>query len=130
VPWPVYTERLLYVKATQGMHTYEVPEGKRAVVKNIMVVDGVQVTGHTETKVHGALVAMFLFPASLRSYSLEMTVVAYERETITVFCGVAGIHVTVSGYLFDDQVGAPPATKPSEPERPELPEPTPTRIAS
>jgi len=125
MPWPVYTERLLYVKATSGMHTYTVPEKKRAVVKSVIVVDGIQVTGHTEVKVHGALICMVLFPAPTRSVSLEMTVVAYERETITVFAGVPGIHVTVSGFLFDDQVGAPPANKPAEPSLPELPRPAP-----
>lgn len=101
----VYTERLLTVKGTTGWHVTTVPDGKRAVVTSIVAVDTNNVTGHVQVELHGIMLALVIFPASFRQLSLQLRAVAYERETIQAFAGVAGIDLTVSGYLFDDPVG-------------------------
>lgn len=104
----VYTERLLTVKGTTGWHVATIPDGKRAVVTSVIAVDTNNVSGHVQVEVHGIMLALVIFPASYRQVSLQCRAVAYERETIQAFAGVAGIDVTVAGYLFDDPVGYHP----------------------
>lgn len=108
MPPRVYSERLLTVKGTTGWHIATIPDGKRAVVTSVVAVDTNNVSGHVQVEVHGMMVALVIFPASYRQLTLSLRAVAYERETIQAFTGVAGIDLTVTGYLFDDPVGYHP----------------------
>jgi len=97
-----YSETFIRAYGPQGWWTYVVPAGKRAVVRNVTVVDGIGVSGHTQVEVQGIIVALAIFPASLRFYSIDMRVVAYQGQEIRVFLAVQGIHVCVSGFEFVD----------------------------
>jgi len=102
----VYSETFIRAYGPQGWWTYVVPAGMRAVVRNITVVDGIGVSGHTQVEVEDIIIALAIFPANLRYYSIDCRVVAYQGQDIRCFLAVQGIHVQVSGFLFRDATGA------------------------
>ena len=116
----VYSETFINRANESGWFIYNVPVGKRAVVRNVVVVDRLAVTGHAEVHAHLAIVALVIFPAAQRSVSLDMRAVVYGGQSIECFVGVVGIDLMVAGYLFDDApaVSVLPAPPPADPGRP------------
>lgn len=111
MPWPVYSERFAYTE-TLTPFTYTVPDGKRAIVTSLTVVNlGVSQAG-ASLRVHGLVVAFVSIQAAGLSQAWQLYCVAYERETITVTVGLAGMTVMACGFLFDDPVGKPAGAGP------------------
>jgi len=102
----VYSETFINRANESGWFSFSVPVGKRAVVRNVVVVDRLAVTGHAEVHAHLAIVALVIFPAAQRSVSLDMRAVVYGGQSIECYVGVVGIDLMVAGYLFDDAPAA------------------------
>ena len=108
MPWPVYSERFCYRKGgVPASVSWEVPEGKRAVVTWVGAVNGDTVPGPVAVVVHGIYIWNRQFQASSQSASDTMYAIAYERETIVLQTFADGINAIVCGFLFDDPVGNP-----------------------
>ena len=123
---PVYSHRFVYSEVSGGIwKQWRVPEGKRAVVRNVTLV-GLAAGATGYAKVHGLLVFASGLLAAFGSESRDLRVVAYGGELIECAGEGSGVTVTVSGYLFDDpyhESHPPPyaATLPTEPEIPQPP---------
>jgi hypothetical protein len=125
----VYTQRFLLVEgntAAAVTKTYEVPEGYRAVVTSIMATNTGGGAQWCWVNLHGAYIWAHQFLATDLFKEVTCRQVAYERETIRGFSAATGLHLAVSGFLFEDLVGKPPETKPSVDREPAA-RPTPHR---
>jgi hypothetical protein len=117
----VYTERLLQIEGTGQSRTYTVPEGKRAVLTNITLAKDQSATAATVWfQAHGIWCWYVSLPVTPSAAALALKIVVYERETVVLQTGGANVGAHVSGYVFDDPVGAPPAGKPIEPDDPDF----------
>ena len=124
----VFTQRFLHVEGNTAVavtETYQVPEGKRAVVTSVVSTNTSGSTQWVWVALHGAYVWAHHYLASEAFMQATMRQVAYERETIVGFSAATGLHLIVSGFLFDDPIGKPPETKPGFGDGPELPRPAP-----
>lgn len=102
----LYSERLV-ASSSGGVWTFfTVPSSKRAVVRAVDIVNpsGVAATVQIHCGVYGIL--FVALPATPGSYQFRTRAVAYAGEVVGAFPSVSGVYVSVSGYLFDDQVGA------------------------
>lgn len=106
MPARVYTQRLAYARGEGTTVTYEVPEGFRAVVRNVIcqctaVGDGY----HLYT--HGYYAWRFLSQVAFDHNTFETRLVLYERETMTVVTFGPSASVLIAGQVFEDPDGKP-----------------------
>lgn len=104
MPWPVYTETFLYCTGNGVSSTWVVPQGKRAVITNLICCSP-SAGGAGNFKVHGRLVCFFSIQAANSTVNTPMKVVAYGGESIALFTAGSDMHVQVSGYLFENAGG-------------------------
>jgi len=120
VPGQVYSERILYQEQPEAWKYYTVPEGKRAIIRNVQITrtGSVPTGGQCHVKAHGLLIMLALFQAGQYTDARDMRVVVYGGETVGVWCESLGITAVVSGYIFEDPTGAnqPPAGASQYPE--------------
>jgi len=105
VPWPVYSERILFANETVGWLTFTVPEKHRVIVNDIAVAN---YGGHLNTvqiHIHGNVIYYHPFQASELGDNVSMRQVAYERETIGIWHADHGVTTVISGYVMTDEVG-------------------------
>lgn len=107
MPWPVYTTQFVRTTPAAGATvTYTVPAGERAVVKAVDLVNSAAAAGNVQVAVGGVTVVYRVFQAGEREGHSVMTVVAYGGQEIQAYASVAGIRISVAGYLFEDVQGA------------------------
>jgi hypothetical protein len=117
----VYTERLLQIEGVGQTRTLTVPENKRVILTNItMAKDQSAAPATIWFQVHGIWCWYASLPVTPSAVSLACKLVAYERETVVLQTGGADVGAHVSGYVFDDPVGAPPADKSYSPDDPDF----------
>lgn len=116
-----YTIRIAYTEVANASVTYEVPEGYRLVVRNLLTRCDVAADTWVSVGVHGVNAIFHFFQVPYEVFLLETRAVAYERETVTLLTGPQAVYAIVSGYLFQDPVGRPPETKPLPPTYPRPP---------
>jgi hypothetical protein len=107
-----YSERFLLMSIEKLWVTYTVPPGKRAVVKTISMVNGLDIEALCMAYVAGILVVQRFLPAHSTFFNVGAHLVAYAGEDIGGYLGEVGGGLIVSGFLFDDLGGAstgPPA---------------------
>ena len=126
MPAPVYTERLMQLEGAGHSVTYTVPDGKRCIVSFVAARTETDPTAQFVLGVHGCYAWGFLCQAGKTSAFDSVRMVAYERETVVGVSIGTDIRAIVTGYVFNDPAGKPPATKPVEPDFPSRPEPAPT----
>lgn len=105
-----YTFRIAYVEGAPKSVTYTVPERKRVVVTNILAAAGGAASAQCFVAVHGIYAYTFFAPAPYAADRADVKLVAYERETIVLLSAVAEMRAMVTGYIFQDDVGKPPAS--------------------
>lgn len=105
----LYSIRILHCGPPARTLTYTVPDGKRLVIKAVNYVQGNAAGGYVWLQVHGVTCWGRSLPVSFTGGSDAVRIVAYERETVALTTEGADTRVDLSGYLFDDPVGAPPA---------------------
>lgn len=105
MPWPVYSERLLYTETPGAWWSIEVPAGKRMIVSAIAACRATNAVGQVSVKAHGILVVNQLFPADVYQLNLAVRLTLYERETLQTYLNGTGLSMMANGYLFDDPVG-------------------------
>lgn len=113
----VYTQRFLLSKGEGVLASYEVPENKRAVIRNVICQTNAPQQGY-HLYAHGYYMWFYSSPVAFAHDTFETRLVLYERETLSVQTFGAGSSVGVFGYLFDDPEGKPAETKPIAPQRP------------
>jgi hypothetical protein len=100
VGWPVYSERLLASPGHVGWVFLDVPVGRRAVVKQIAVVNYGQVAAYVQVAIAGSAVWGRSVPGPLNSLQDSGMWVGYGGEQLGIYCEVAGVGVSLHGYLF------------------------------
>jgi hypothetical protein len=105
VSWPVYSERLIRVKDAQTAKTYTVPQGHRAVVRSIVIVNYSGLDGYVNCQVDGHCVCLVIYPGEPRNFVRDLRAVAYAGDVLTVITNAAHFHVTMWGYIFRDPSG-------------------------
>jgi hypothetical protein len=88
--------------AAVGVTRYTVPSDKRAIVTNVTCVNFAGAGQTLSVVVSGLYVVYFAFPGNNQSRSESLKVVAYATHTIEAHIAAAGMHTSVSGYLFDE----------------------------
>lgn len=131
MPWPTYSERFLHHTA-KGPWYYTVPAKHRAVVTSCLIVTSGGVAGWCVVAI-GAIYICYadflpnpgVYDREYRNHLYEMRAVAYQGEQISSAASIDGIHLTVSGYLLEDNTGrtGPPAGAATLPALPEIPLP-------
>lgn len=116
----VYTTRFLYTEGPGATKTYTVPDGKRAVVRSVFFMAYAAAGMTFWVTVHGITVVYWSNQAVTAYNSLDVRLVAYERETIQLLTTGPDARAMVTGFLFDDPYGPPAETKPTPPARPEI----------
>ena len=119
----LYSERFLVYEG-QGLATFTVAIGNRAIIKCVTLINQGSTNGLTRLLVAGRSIWSGSVPASAGLVSPVMAVVAYGGELIQIYNETSGMGVSVSGYLFDD--AARGATKPVDPGPGPRPTPLPT----
>lgn len=119
MPSGVYTERLLYGEGNNATDSLTVPENKRLVLTFVTVSSDFTTAVQLWLNVHGVWPLSVVIPVGSKSgYASELRLVAYERETVQILTNGVNIHFMLTGYQFDDPVGAPhwpagPSSKPA-----------------
>lgn len=104
--FPPYTETFLYATGVNTTTTWTVPDGKRAVITSVLASSGIA-GAVALVRLHGHEAMFFAIPVKDTTIDIACRVVVYQRRTISCFCNaVGGMHVHISGYLFDDKSGA------------------------
>lgn len=108
----IYSVRFLQHQLANAGQTYWVPDGHRAVVRSV--------TGNSNgaagcvmfVAVAGLYVWSFAFPASQGGKEVELRLVAYAGESLSLYLLGTGLAAHMSGFLFEDGGGAPAAAAP------------------
>lgn len=83
-------------------YNYEVPAGKRAVVRCVTAVNRAGAQHWLDVWVAGVNIVGGYVPAERGLVYGELRVVAYAGEVIQLLSSNSGLAGSVSGYLFDD----------------------------
>lgn len=101
----VYSETFIRA-ASVGAHVFSVPYGKRAVVKQLEAVSFVGAGATLTIQAAGVYLAYWQLAAAIATRQHSTFAVVYGGQTIVASISESGIHTHVSGFLFDDPVGA------------------------
>jgi hypothetical protein len=105
MPYPVYSTTFLRTGSV-GRWVYTVPQGYRAVVKNVTVMAFGAPPSNTWVIVEGIYTSYFTFPATAAFKEQTLMAVARPGEQVIAELSTAGTHTTVSGFLLRDVAGA------------------------
>jgi hypothetical protein len=108
--WPVYSIRFLYGIDKDVMHIFTVPDGYRAVVKEVVVMNRGTAGGYVQVQLHTVLVVNYTFLDTYRTVTVSTGQVVYERETLRYYAGGQAAEVMVSGFLLRDDGSGPRAS--------------------
>jgi hypothetical protein len=99
-----YSVRFFLVKtvAANETHTWTVPSGKRAVIKQISAINNSPGAAVLYVAVEGYYVQRFNFQAIGESQSREMRLTLYAGEELICLCQQPDMRVSVDGHLFED----------------------------
>lgn len=110
-----YSQRFLYWRGSGVSQTWECPEGFRAVINSIAVIEFGTADTSWLLMVHGKPAAYHHAPGSDATLTFDGRWVLYERETCE-FISVAGdIAWHVAGFLLTDDEGLSWPPQPVEP---------------
>lgn len=104
---PVYTERILYWEGGPVQLDWEVPEGKRVIVRQIAARSEHVAGGTVYLGVHGIWAFQIVIPDSTVPGNEALSMVAYERETVSIATSGVSMSVVLTGWVFQDGVGRP-----------------------
>lgn len=105
MPSEVYTDTVLYSTGVNVTSTWAVPSAKRLVITSLVVASYLGGTGGN-VKVHGRTAFIYAFQAANQTQSFNLRMVAYQRQTVSIFTNSGDIHVWVTGFLLTDSSGA------------------------
>lgn len=98
----IYSERFLLGLRTNGGQSYEVPAGRRAVIRSLSLQTFSSGSGTLYLAVAGATL-MAWSPGAKMDRHIDLRLVVYEGESIDLSCdGSLTCAWCCSGYLFDD----------------------------
>lgn len=101
----IYSERFLQVSGHEGAGIYWVPDGKRVVLRNL-VLSTVEEFAGANLGVGSQWAVVFNFQAGVPVVALDMRIVAYAEESIQLMTFGVSTWATLAGYQFDDPTGA------------------------
>jgi len=119
----LYTERIIAQGEGVIQTRFTVPHAKRCVVTNLLVCSLARAPSAVDVNVGGKYIAIWSIPEAWTTRTLECRAVAYAGEQVVLGQPQGDTHVTITGYLFDDPIGPPAASKPIEPDAPARPQP-------
>lgn len=129
MPWPVYSERLLASSVQNTWVAFMVPVGMRAIVKSVVVANGLAQEATVHVTVGNYYALLRTFPAAVSTYAIDMHAVAYGGEAIQLVNIGSSASTRVDGYLLTDTQAreGPPESATSLPApRPLPPVPSPS----
>lgn len=106
MPWPVYSERLCAAANVVGWTYAQVPVGRRAVIKVIVIDGGNASSGFVVVQTGAAVVYTSYLQAAKYTAAIPVMGVAYGGEWIGIYMSVLGLAASCAGYLFDDDSAA------------------------
>lgn len=101
MPWPVYSERFILVTLKGTYYGYTVPAGKRVVVNSLFCFGNGIDACFFELDLGSVPIFAVTIPASERSRSIDVRLVAYQGEQLKAIMGHSPGSMTVCGYLLD-----------------------------
>lgn len=96
----LYSERFVITDQPNIWRALTIPTDTRAVVRAIDLHNGAGAAGLVQCAVGQTIFFNKVLPATPEVYSLDTRIVLYAGETLSAMVQVAGMVVTVSGYLF------------------------------
>jgi hypothetical protein len=103
----LYSVRFIAYYGANGALTYQVPAGKRAVVRDVTVASYVAGTSVGAVRVATFAVWAAQLTGAYQSAHVDCRWVAYGGEVIEASTGTVACSVFVNGYLFEDPPGSP-----------------------
>lgn len=100
--YPVYSERLLSTPGHVGWIYYDVPAGRRVVVKHIAAVNYTQDPVYMQVAVRAEAIFGREVPGPLNTLQVSGMWVAYAGEQLGIYLAALGVGATISGYAFAD----------------------------
>lgn len=100
--WPIYSERFVQTAADGVWAHFNVPLGKRAVIKSIMSFHGGTQPGNVQVYAAAWTIYYHPFPASAELVVADVMVVVYGGEALGAIVNGPNVTATICGYLFDD----------------------------
>lgn len=102
---PIYSERFVTCTVAQVYVTFNVPLGKRAVIRCFNAVNAGGTTGVSSLIAGGAIVCEAHLLGATQTVYGDLRCVVYGGESISVINTAVGMHVSCHGYLFADPAG-------------------------
>jgi hypothetical protein len=97
---PVYSERFL-INTAVGTKNFQVPAGKRAVVKGVSAFNTGQAEYSVYINIAGFTVWSAAVPAQRGAAPGTLMLVAYEGELVGAVNQTADLRTIISGFLLD-----------------------------
>jgi hypothetical protein len=116
VGWPIYSTRFCHVSGPGARVDFQVPSGKRAVIRGVQWSTYASTGATIYVAVAGKYAWGRLIPEATGGGFSELWMVAYAGELISLSTTGADVRGHVAGFMFSDPPSA--MTKPIEPEPP------------
>jgi hypothetical protein len=101
VPSGVYSERFIATQGQAGMFTYDVPAGRRLVLKCITALNFGTGAAVFSVSISGRTVLYRSLPGGSDAIYTGLLIPAYEGEFVRTEIPGTFMAVTISGFLFD-----------------------------
>ena len=107
--YPVYSERFLTATVSGLWSVYTVPAGARAVIKCLTGSNGNATAGILQVAIAGTNVFYDSIPGHQSQTFTGLHLVVYGGEQMMIWPDIAGMHASLSGFLFldTDMAGEP-----------------------
>lgn len=109
MPTRVYSEQFVRAIEDSGLYIWPCPLGQRAIVRSVVASNPREGSSIVQVFVGGCALVHYRFQVGDFTVAWDLRCVAYAGENIQVYIGTDGPHVSVAGYLFDDDGQAPAA---------------------
>lgn len=97
-----YSVRFFSARGPGQLWSFEVPAGRRAVIRNFVLGSEGGSPGNVWMAIAGFYVWLAAVPAEYSSRTFDVRLTAYAGELIELYMGPALSYASVNGFLFDD----------------------------
>lgn len=102
MPWPVYSERFLWVTEGNTLFTYQVPLGQRAIVTHVIAANLVAEPNRMAVTLQNLPIWLHDYPAQVGVDYIETRIPVYGGEQLAAATSAEPCSLIVAGYQFND----------------------------
>lgn len=110
----VFSTRIIWSNTKDTWIVYQVPAGKRLVVRQVQVYLGGAAGDFAEVDLMAIPLVVVVPQGSIRIYGYDVRWTLYEGELVRLWLHGTGAAAAINGFLFDDPGGVIDPNNPSE----------------